>query len=91
MTFIGSISPFLYCDDSSIFSWIQMFDFKETYPIIKKNEDVLDNLEKEEGNSQYKNEIDEYRKQLLEIKKQLEVVAERSDEDNPVIIRFFYR
>ena len=91
MTFIGDISPFLYCDDVSIYSWMQMVDFKEEYPIIKENENLLDAFEKEAENVQYKEKIDDYRKTLLTIKEQLKAIAERSDEDNPVMIRFYYR
>jgi len=90
LTFIGNINPLLFCDDVSMYSWTQMFDFKELYPLIKQSEDVLDAFEKEEGNIKHKKEIDDYRNKLLAIKEQLQVIAERSEEDNPVIIRFYY-
>jgi hypothetical protein len=94
LSFIGDLLPVLFCDSISTYSYMEMINLKESYPIIDYIEEQLEVAEKEIIEPEQKKELaifkNKYRVFQENYYPKLTLLAEKPYEDNPIITRWYF-
>jgi hypothetical protein len=94
LSFIGDLLPIMFCDSISTYSYMEMVDLKEDYPIISQIEDQLKIFENDTIKPEQEKELSIFKNKYRAFKEnyypKLKSLAEKSYEDNPVITRWYF-